>query len=178
VKILNKIKEADDLNLIKLILSRQLTEDHFIIEKMAVQIVSLMIALVCDKEYNSGTIEEKNIKNHKKIECEPSSILKNTNNQKPMIKSFSLKSNIVKIKRMENIVGSALLVAVTIDHNEIFYLYNGEEKTIDIQNGKHKISATYSGEFDELDFEIQNNSKEFSIIINIKPSIKIIEINN
>jgi hypothetical protein len=42
----NKIREADDLDIIKLTLSRQLTEDHFIAEKISVQIVSLLIMLI------------------------------------------------------------------------------------------------------------------------------------
>jgi DNA-directed RNA polymerase subunit RPC12/RpoP len=59
----DRIHKADDVDTMKLILARQLNEDHFIIEKMAIQIVSLLIALIKDGNY-IGKKEENNIKKH------------------------------------------------------------------------------------------------------------------
>jgi ribosomal protein L40E len=60
----NRIQTADDLDTIKLILSRQLNENYYIVEDIAVQIVSLLIALLKDINYLNKTnnkLIEKNI---------------------------------------------------------------------------------------------------------------------
>jgi hypothetical protein len=38
-----KIRKADNIEIIKAVLSRQLTEENFIVEKMAAAVVSLLI---------------------------------------------------------------------------------------------------------------------------------------
>jgi ribosomal protein L40E len=61
-----KIRKADNIEIIKAILSRQLTEENFIVEKMAAAVVSLLISLIKDVKY-TGEITEKNIsKPHEK----------------------------------------------------------------------------------------------------------------
>jgi hypothetical protein len=49
----NKIKNEPNPGTLKLLLTRQLVEDHSIIEEKAVQIVSLLVSLIKDEEYSS-----------------------------------------------------------------------------------------------------------------------------
>jgi hypothetical protein len=85
-----------------------------------------------------------------------------------------VEQNELKIKRVENVVGSALLVNVDIDNQTRFSLENGEEKTVKIQNGNHTILATFDNGYDKKEFEIINTGKIF--MINIGPPIKINEV--
>jgi len=82
--------------------------------------------------------------------------------------------NKLAIKRLINDFGSALLVNVNIDGKNSFVLENGEEKIIDISNGKHFIDAAFNNDFDKKEFDIDNNGKVFTIIT--RPSLKIMEV--
>jgi hypothetical protein len=50
--------DSDDLNITKIILSRQLMEDHFINDKVANSIVLLLIGLLRDKSYLNKIYEK------------------------------------------------------------------------------------------------------------------------
>jgi hypothetical protein len=97
------------------------------------------------------------------------------NNEPEQVKTenVSLKNNSIKIKRVENVVGSALLVDIRID-SALYQFSNGEEKILPIENGKHTLFVSFDNDYDKLEFEINNNFKEY--IIEIKPHIKIIEV--
>jgi hypothetical protein len=83
-----------------------------------------------------------------------------------------LANNQIKIIRLKNVIGSALLADIRLD-NQSFQLENGEEKIVKIENGKHIISASFNNDYDKLEFEINNNNKVFNVFI--KPPIKIQE---
>jgi hypothetical protein len=59
-----KIKETKEIDIIEIALSRKLTEEYFIVERMAFSIVSLLISLIRDdKCYNATTENMKGTKN-------------------------------------------------------------------------------------------------------------------
>jgi ribosomal protein L40E len=77
----NRIQSADDVDTIRLILSRQLNENHFIVEEMAVRIVSLLIALIKDVNY-IDVMQRKDTKSlDKKIEQKTTAITPPSKNQ-------------------------------------------------------------------------------------------------
>jgi hypothetical protein len=83
------------------------------------------------------------------------------------------KTNTIKIQRIENVVGSAMLVDIKIDDNINLSLKNGEEKIVDVANGNHTLLATFDNGSDRKSFLIDNDKKSFSIII--EPPVKIID---
>jgi len=84
-----------------------------------------------------------------------------------------LSKNQIRVTRLNSVVGSALVINVSVD-NENFLLANGEEKILDIKNGKHVISTFFNNEYEKLEFEIKNNNKAFNVFI--KPPLKIQEV--
>jgi ribosomal protein L40E len=62
-----RIKETNDVDIIRLILSRQLVEENFIMEKIAVSTVSLLINLIMDDRCSNEIKEEKIKKIDKEI---------------------------------------------------------------------------------------------------------------
>jgi ribosomal protein L40E len=84
-----KIMEAEDIGIVKSILVRQLTENNFIIEKVAVSIVSLLISLIKDIRYNGETTEE-SIKKLEKDHGEQTVVVSAT---KQVLKNKSLPAN-------------------------------------------------------------------------------------
>lgn len=82
-------------------------------------------------------------------------------------------NNQLKLIRLKSVVGSALLLDVKVDNQNI-KLENGEEKIINVENGKHTVSASFNNDYEKFEFEINNNSKVISIFI--KPPLKIQEI--
>lgn len=93
-------------------------------------------------------------------------------NDNNILDNNQLKNNQLIINRLENDFESSSLLNVSIDNRINFDIGNGEEKTIDIQNGKHFISVSFNNVSKKKDFEINNNGKIISI--NINP-LKIIE---
>jgi hypothetical protein len=85
-----------------------------------------------------------------------------------------VQQNELKIIRLNGVVGSALLVKVKIDNEIAISLENGGKEIVKIPNGKHTITATFDNDIVKKDFEIDNNGKIFSIII--EPSLRIDEI--
>jgi hypothetical protein len=120
--------------------------------------------LVFSKEGNAST--SKNVK----------IIDKNTDNKKTeSVKDdhvVPLSDNQLKIVRLNSVVGSAILVDIKLDE-QVFQLSNGGEKIFNVINGKHKITAYFNNDDDQLEFEINNNSKVINVFI--KPPIKIQE---
>jgi len=84
-----------------------------------------------------------------------------------------LPDNQLKIVRLNSVIGSAILVDIKLDE-QIFQLENGAEKIFNIKNGKHKITAYFNNDDDQLEFDINNNSKVINVFI--KPPIKIQEV--
>jgi hypothetical protein len=87
--------------------------------------------------------------------------------------SSTIGNNQLKIKRLQNTFGSSLLANVDIDNRTRFDLENGEEKVMDIQNGKHSICISVGLETIKQDFDINNNGKILSIYL--KP-LKVLDI--
>jgi predicted RNA-binding Zn-ribbon protein involved in translation (DUF1610 family) len=77
-----KIIDSDDLNITKMILVRQLVEDHFINNKIANSIVLLLIGLLKDKDYLNEINEDEKV--NKELQL---SIKKNNFTKKPIIPS-------------------------------------------------------------------------------------------
>ena len=92
-----------------------------------------------------------------------------SNTDKPL--DTTLANNKINIRRLENVIGSVLLVDVSIDNTMKFQLANGEEKILDIENGKHTIVVSCDNEFDTQDFEMDTEGKKFNVFI--KPPVKI-----
>jgi rubrerythrin len=93
-----KIMKTDDVNIVKLILSKELTEEHFIVEKMSFSIISLLISLIKDIKYNDETKEE-NINDFidKNIEQKKNNSIKSN--------SYTLKpNNILQLGWVEKII--------------------------------------------------------------------------
>ena len=86
----------------------------------------------------------------------------------------NINQNELKIIRLTSKFGSGIALDVSIDDNEKFFIKNGEEKIINISNGKHIIKVFRDNDYDKQEFEINNNGKIFSILIG--PPIKIKEI--
>jgi hypothetical protein len=84
-----------------------------------------------------------------------------------------LSDNQLKIVRLNSVIGSAILVDIKLDEQN-FQLENGAEKIFNIKNGKHKITAYFNNDDDQLEFDINNNSKVINVFI--KPPIKIQEV--
>jgi hypothetical protein len=112
------------------------------------------------------------ISQNKKVSSETNNTDEKVNISKQFLKSDE--KNKMKIKRLENVVGSAMLVNINIDKDIRFSLENGEEKNIDISNGKHILIATFDDNLDKREFEINNDSLEIGVII--KPPIKIVDV--
>jgi hypothetical protein len=83
-------------------------------------------------------------------------------------------NKLIKIKRIESVIGSALLVDIKIDEGPLYKFSNGEEKILPIENGQHTLFASFDMNYDKIKFEINNNYKEYNIVI--KPPVKIIEV--
>jgi hypothetical protein len=84
----NKIHSTDDLDTIKLLLSRQLNENNYIVEDIAVQIVSLLIALLKDVNYLNKINNKRPQKNEdKKIIGKDNKPLENKQQKKVTIKN-------------------------------------------------------------------------------------------
>jgi hypothetical protein len=91
----------------------------------------------------------------------------------PIKEAINAEPKEISVKRAESTFGSALLVGVSIDNEIKFPLGNGDEKTIDMVNGKHTISAVFGENRVQKVFEIENNGKTFCI--NIGPPMIINE---
>jgi DNA-directed RNA polymerase subunit RPC12/RpoP len=98
----NRIQETDDLDSMRLILSRQLVENHFIIEKMAVQIVSLLIALIKDEEYDNKR-RESIIEKHMETQVKKSILATPENGQHQKEKSSTNHSVLIEEKESKDI---------------------------------------------------------------------------
>ena len=61
-----EINEADDIDVIKLSLSRRLTEENYIIDKIAVSIISLLVSLIKGIKHNNEIKENVMGKSNKK----------------------------------------------------------------------------------------------------------------
>jgi ribosomal protein L40E len=81
----NRIQTTDDLDAIKLILSRQLYENYYIVEDIAVQIVSLLITLLKDINYLNKINDEDIKKNENKKNIDGVNKLLENNQQKKVI---------------------------------------------------------------------------------------------
>ena len=115
--------------------------------------------LVFSKEGNASTL--KNVK-----------IIDKYTEYEEDARVIPLSDNQLKIIRLESVVGSAILVDVRLDE-QTFQLENGEEKIFNVKNGRHKITAIFNNDDDQLEFDINNNSKVINVFI--KPPIKIQE---
>jgi hypothetical protein len=168
-----KIMDSDDLDITKMILSRQLIEEHFINDKIANSIILLLIGLLRDKNYLNEIYEGKINKSIETDMVEKERTEINTIMEQVKPENVSAKKNMIKIKRIENVFGSALSTGIRIDNEITYRFFNGEVKIFPIENGKHILFASFNDDYDKLEFEINNNFKAFNIVI--KPHIKIIE---
>ena len=112
-----KIKDSEDLNNIKMILSRELIKEHSINDKMANNIILLLIGLLRDKSY-LNEIDKKNeiISNN--------TVVKNDNNNRNEVK---------KIRKKESFkLNGTLYVALLYS--------NGHGKIIEKDNPQRKIN--------------------------------------
>jgi hypothetical protein len=100
---------------------------------------------------------------------------KSVEEQIPSIKNDEdVQQNELKIIRLKRIVGSSVLVDVKIDNEISISLEDGGQKIVKIANGKHTITAISDNDIVRKDFEINNDGKIFSIII--EPPLKINEV--
>ena len=116
--------------------------------------------LVFSNENDLAISEDQNVKS--------SSTNENSNAENKS--STQIGNNQIKITRLKSAVGSALLVDIRVD-NQSHHLENGEEKVINVENGKHIITASFNNDYEKLEFEINNDKKSFEIII--KPPLKL-----
>ena len=100
--------------------------------------------------------------------------VENTNDEtEKSVPVTPLSNNQIKIIRLKSAVGSAILVDIKLD-DQTFQIENGGEKIFNVGNGRHKITAFFNDGDDQLEFDINNNSKVINVFI--KPPIKIQEV--
>jgi hypothetical protein len=104
-------------------------------------------------ENKSGKAESQNIDKAQKVSA-----------------SHPLSNNQVKFFRLRNNFGSTMLLDIKVDDKK-FQLENGEEKTIDMQNGTHTCSVSFNDDYDKFDFEVENNSTAINILTG--PPLKV-----
>jgi ribosomal protein L40E len=92
-----KIKASDDLNIIKLVLSRQLCKEHFINEKMSISIILLLIGILKDKNYLTEINKNDTFKtDDDKIMADEINTKEETKKEKSIIKNNKIKRLVKK----------------------------------------------------------------------------------
>jgi hypothetical protein len=186
------IDSTDDITICKRIQIKILSEEYFIKEEISSSVFDMLYDILkieekkekicpkCAKEIPSewkacpycGTVFEKKGTDIEKLIKSDLSLNDNKESKKsePVI---PLSKNKLKISRLKSVIGSAILVDIRLD-DQTFQIENGGEKIFYIENGRHKIKAYFNDNDDELEFDINNNSKNINVYI--KPPIKIQEV--
>ena len=81
------------------------------------------------------------------------------------------KDHQIIIRRVKSNFGTAVAVDLVIDEQPNLQLFNEEEKTVAIANGKHIIVAKYYNDTCKVEFEINNNTRKIDVFV--EPKLKI-----
>ena len=84
------------------------------------------------------------------------------------------KNNKIIIKRIKSNFGGAVAVEINVDNQPGIQLSKEEEKTVNVGNGRHIIIARYYDDICKMEFELNNNSKNFNVFVNPKLKIEMI----
>jgi len=173
------IDSTNDITICKKQQIRILSEEYFIKEEIS----SVVFDLLCDILKIEEKKERKCPKCGKEIPSEWKAcpycgtvFEKEETTIEKLIKSepvIPLSKNKLKISRLKSVIGSAILVDIRLD-DQTFQIENGGEKIFYIENGRHKIKAYFNDDNDELEFNINNNSKNINVYI--EPPIRIQEL--